>query len=141
MTIQNGTIRAVTLISGNPNGAQSNVGGTNYSRKAYAVFADFPAYTGSTDSATITGILTAIAAAVRNGATLTLRAVVPHVAGQDSAAQAVHFGGTSVQAATLSNTTTTGDAAGNLVDASDTELTATTGTSVGVGVIAIVDES
>lgn len=137
----NGTISGVTLLSGNPTGSTSTVSSVVYSRKAFMVMADFPAYTGSSDTATITGILTAISAAQRNGKSYTLRAVVPALAGLDANGQGVYMGGSSVQAATLSNTTTTGDAAGNLIDAADTEVTSTSGTTVGVGVIAIVDEN
>lgn len=136
----NGTISGVTLLTGNPAGTTALDSTTKCDRRAFLVMANFPAYTGSTDTATITGILTAIAASERNGKTLVLRAVVPALAGVDAGGQGVHMTGTSVQAATLSNTTTTGDAAGQLSDASGTEVTSTTGTTVGVGVIAIVDE-
>lgn len=140
MTIQNGTIDGVTLLSGNPAGSTALDSSTVCSRKAFLVTAHFPAYTGATDSATITGILTAIANHQRNGKTLVLRQVCTAYAGIDANGQGVHFAGASNAAATLSNTTTTGDAAGNLADASGTEVTSTSGTTVGVGIIAVIDE-
>ncbi len=143
MTVQNGTIDAVQMIAGNPDGVTNTVSSVVYTRKAYLVSAHFPAYTGSTDTATITGILTAINSAVRDGKTRTLIAVVPVHPGQDTASPPVtsHFTGTAVAAATLSNTTTTGDAAGQLSDSSGTETTSTTGVTSGVQVIAVVDEN
>lgn len=143
MTVQNGTITGVTLLSGDIVGDTSTVSSVIYTRKAYLVVAQFPQYTGASDTATLTGICTAIAAATRNGRSLNLIAVVPVLAGQDTASPPVstYLTGTAAQAATISNANTTGDAAGQLSDASGTEITATTGVSVGVGVIAIVDES
>lgn len=128
MGAQNGTITGVNLVS-------ADVGGIA-ARKAYLVTADFPAYTGSTDTATITGIGAAIAAHTRNGKTNTLRAVVPNLPGIDTNAQAVYFTGTAVQAATISSD----DATGQLSNAAGSELSSATA-SQGVGVIAIVDES
>lgn len=140
MATQNGTITGVSLLSGNPAGTVGAVSTTNYSRRAYLLTVSFPAYTGSSDTMTVTGVNTAIAAATRNGRTLTLRAAVPAFPGLDTNAQAVFAAGTSIQAMAVSNTTTTGDLAGNLTDAADTELTSATASS-GVGIIAIVDES
>jgi hypothetical protein len=136
----NGTIDGVTLLSGSPSGSTALDSTTVCSRRVYLVTAHFPAYTGSTDTATITGILTAINSATRNGKTLVLRQVCSAFPGLDANSQGVHFSGASNAAATLSNTTTTGDAAGNLMDASGTEITSSSGTTIGVGVIAVVDE-
>jgi hypothetical protein len=136
----NGTIKGVTLLSGNPEGSTALDSTTVCERRAYLVTADFGAYTGSTDTSTITGIVTAIAAATRNGKTLVLRAVVPCIAGMDANSQGVHMTGTAVAACTIANPTTTGDATGQLSNAAGTEVTSTSGTTVGVGVIAIVDE-
>lgn len=143
MTVQNGTIDGVTLLAGSPEGVTNTVSSVIYTRKAYRCSAHFPAYTGSTDTATVTGICTAIAAATRNGRSLTLVAVVPCSPGQDTASPPVtsHFTGTAVAAATLSNTTTTGDAAGQLSDSAGTETTSTTGVTSGLEFIAVVDES
>lgn len=143
MTVWNGTINGVTLLAAPLEGQAALNGSAVATRKAFLVTATFPsAYTGSTDSATITGILTAIAAAERNGKALTLIGVIPVNPGIDgsSPAQGVHFDAASHGLITLSNTTTTGDAAANLADASGTELTSTTGATVGVGIIATVDE-
>src|SRR6185312_5311191 len=129
MTTQNGTITGVTLLEGSFGGLIATVSSTNYTRKVYHLSVDFPAYTGSSDTMTVTGVNTAIAAATRNGRTLTLRAAVPGQPGQDTTAQAVFATGT-----------TTGDLAGNLTDAAGTELTSTTAVS-GVGIIAVVDET
>jgi len=140
MTTQNGTITGVTLLEGSFGGLIATVSSTNYTRKVYHLSVDFPAYTGSSDTMTVTGVNTAIAAATRNGRTLTLRAAVPGQPGQDTTAQAVFAAGTSIQAMAVSNGTTTGDLAGNLTDAAGTELTSTTAVS-GVGIIAVVDET
>jgi hypothetical protein len=141
MATRNGTITGLTFLSGNPGGTTAyDSNATVYcTRRAFLVMANFPAYTGSGDDATITGILTAIAASERNGKTLYLRSVVPAIAGIDTNAQGVHMGGASVSACTITNPTTTGDASGNLTDAYGTELASATA-STGVGVIAVVDE-
>ena len=140
MSLIAGVIDGVTLIVGNPGGTTALNSTTVCKRKSFLVMAHFQAYTGSTDSANILGICTAIANSERNGATLTLISVIPAIAGADANAQGVHFDQTSHAIITLSNTTTTGDAAANLTDASGTEVTATSGTTIGVGVIATVDE-
>lgn len=140
MSTINGTISNVALLSANPAGSTALDSTSVCNRLAYLVMANFGAYTGSSDTATITGILTAIGAATRNGRTLKLRAVVPAMAGLDANGQGVHMSGGSVAACTIANPTTTGDATGNLTDAAGTEVTSTSGTTVGVGVIAIVDE-
>jgi hypothetical protein len=124
MAVINGTITGVTLLR------------AKGSRKTYHVTAAFGAYTGAADTATITGIGAAIATKTRNGKTNTLRAVAPMAAGSDTNAQDVYFGGTAVQAATISSD----DATGQLNNAAGTELTTATA-SVGVEVIAVVDES
>lgn len=124
MATINGTILGVSLL--NSSGA----------RKSYELTCSFGAYTGASDTASVTGIGAAIAAATRNGKTNTLRACIPAGAGKDTANQDVYFGGASVQAATISSD----DATGNLVNAAGTELTSSTASS-GVKLIAVVDES
>lgn len=124
MSTINGTITGVTLVR------------AKGARKSYLLTCDFAAYTGSSDSATITGIGAAIATKTRNGKTNTLRAVVPAAAGLDTNAQDVYFTGASVQAGTISSD----DATGNLSNAAGTELTTSTA-ATGVEVIAVVDES
>lgn len=128
MSTINGSIKGVSLLS-------ASVGGIG-ARKAYLVTADFGVYSGSGDTATITGIGAAIATHVRNGKTNTLRAVAPIQPGVDTNAQAVYFTGTSVQAGTISSD----DATGQLSDSGGTELSAATA-SQGVAIVAIVDES
>ena len=140
MAVINGTITGVTLLSANPAGTTALDSTSVCFRKSFLVMANFAAYTGNADSATITGILTAIAASQRNGKTLKLRAVIPAIAGVDTALQGVHMTGASVAACTIANPTTTGDATGNLSDAAGTEVTSTTGVTTGVGVIAVIDE-
>jgi hypothetical protein len=129
MSVINGTITGVTLMGANPGNGGANA-------KAFHLVANFAAYTGASDSATITGCLTAIAAAERNGKTLTLRAATRYHAGLDTAAQACYVD----TAITLSNTTTSGDLAFDLANAAGTELTTSTACT-GVGVIVVVDEA
>lgn len=139
MAAQNGTIDGVTLLQGNPEGFSNKVSTTTYSRKAYLVTAHFPLYT-TGDTATVTGIITAINAATRNGRTLTLRYCAPAIAGSDGTNTA-YFTNTSNALITLSNTTTTGDAAGILADSAGTAITTDAGVMNGVGLIAVVDEA
>jgi len=129
MSVINGTIKGVSLLSGNVDGVGA--------RKAYLISADFAAYTGSSDTCTITGVGAAITAATKNGKTITLRGAIPVQAGFDTAGQAVYATGTAVQAMTVSSD----DLTGQLSNAAGTELTTTTGVSTGVMVCAIVDES
>jgi hypothetical protein len=126
MAVINGTIKGVTQIA-----SMSNTG-----RKAYLLTADFAAYTGAADTATITGAGAAILAKTRNGKTVTLRGSLPAVAGLDTASQAVYFTGTAVQAGTVSSD----DLTGQLSALDGTELTSSTACK-GVGVIVIVDEA
>lgn len=129
MATINGTIKGVSLLHGNVNGVGA--------RKAYLLSCDFAAYTGSGDTATITGVGAAIATATKNGKTNTLRGGICVGPGADTAAQAVYCGGASVQALTVS----TDDLTGNLTVAAGTEITATTGLTSGVQVMVVVDES
>lgn len=143
MGTQNGTIDGVTLLSGSLEGDTNTVSTTIYTRKSYLITASFPAYVGSTDTATITGICTAIAAATRNGRALTLRFVAPVGPGKDTSSPPItaFFTGAANVAPTLSNTTTTGDAAAQLGDAAGTEIGTATGAVNGVTIVAIVDEN
>lgn len=129
MSVINGTIRAVSVLSDSL--AYTKAG----ARKTAVVVADFGVYA-SADTATITGVNTAIQNAVKNGKTVTLRAALCHAPGADTAAQAVYFTGTAVQAATIS----TGDLTGQLSGADGTELTSATA-STGVQMIVSYDES
>lgn len=129
MATVNGSIKGVSLLYPNVTGL-----GT---RKHYLLSCEFGAYTGSGDTATITGVGAAIAAATKNGKTNTLRGGVCVGAGYDTVNQAVYCGGASVQALTVS----TDDLTGNLTIAAGTEITATTGVTSGVQVAVTVDES
>jgi hypothetical protein len=128
MAVINGTVKGVHLLEGNP--------GTLGARKVYSVVASFAAYTGSADTATITGVGAQIKASTRNGRTNTVIAAIPGHPGTDTAGQAVYFTGTSVQAATVSSD----DLSGQLSVAAGTELTSATASS-NVEVIVAVDES
>ncbi len=128
MATINGTIKGVSLVQGNVNGVGN--------RKAYLLSCDFPAYTGSADTATITGVPAAIGTSVKNGKTLTLRSGVCVGPGADTAAQAVYATGTAAGAMTVS----TNDLTGQLSGADGTELTTATASS-GVQVLVVVDES
>lgn len=129
MAVINGTITGVSLLRAGANGAL----------KTYSVTCDFAAYTGSGDTATVTGLGAAILAKTRNGKTTTLKAVQCIGAGKDAAAAPldVFFTGTSVWAATISGD----DATGHLAVAAGTEITSTIGTTKGVELAVTVLES
>ena len=143
MSLQNVVIDGVSLAAGNPDGATNTVSTTVYTRKAYLVSGHVAAFATS-DTAGMTGILTAINAAVRDGRTRTLIAVVPVHPGQsaDSPPKTGFLTATSNAALTIANSTTTGDATtGILGDSAGTALTTITGPMNGIEVIAIVDEN
>lgn len=127
MAVIVGTVTGVQLLSGNPNG----VGG----HKVYLCSVSFPAYTGAADTMSINGVSAAISAKVRDGKTRAMIAgAVPVRAhpGVDTAGQAVYVGTLTISTDALT---------GNLTDAAQTELTATTGVSAGVGVLVTVLET
>lgn len=126
MSVASGTITGVSLL-------RSKEGS---GRKAYLLTVNFPSYTGSSDTASISGVGAAILAKTRNGKTVTLRGAEPIAAGRDTADQAVYFTGTAVQAATVSSD----DLTGQLSGADGTELTSATA-SKGVEICVIVDEA
>jgi hypothetical protein len=127
MAVINGTITGVTLLR------------AKESMKTYLVTADFPAYTGASDTATVTGLGAAILAHTRNGKTTTLKACECIGSGKDAAASPLdaYFTGTAVWAATISSD----DATGHLAVAAGTEITSTTGTTKGVELAVVVLES
>ncbi len=127
MSAINGTITGVNLLRAKD------------AYKTYEVTCNFAAYTGSGDTATVTGLGAAILAKTRNGKTTTLTAVQCIGPGKDGAATPldVFFTGTSVWAATISSD----DATGHLAIAAGTEITSTTGTTVGVVLAVTVLES
>jgi hypothetical protein len=124
MAVQNGTITGVSLLRHKDD------------MKTYLVTCDFPAYTGASDTATVTGLGVAIKAKNRNGKTHTLKSVECIGAGRDTNAQAVFFTGTAVWAATISSD----DATGHLAVAAGTEITSTTA-SKGVELAVVILES
>lgn len=126
MTLQAGTITGVSLIAGNVNGVGL--------RRAYLLTVSFPAYTGSSDSATITGVGAAIAAKTRKAGTNTMRADAAPTcvgAGVDTNGQAIYIGTCTVSSDALTF---------NLTDGNGNELTAATA-SQGVQLIVPVDQS
>ena len=125
MATINGTITGVSLLR-----SKAQLG-----RKAYLITCDFGAYTGASDTATVTGVGAAILAHTRNGETVTLQGAVPIGPGLDTNAQDVYFTGASVQAGTVSSD----DLTGNLSNVDGTELTSSTACK-GVELCVIVKE-
>lgn len=112
MALIAGTIDGVTLVS-----AQGL-------SKTYELSVSFPAYTGSTDSMTVLALAAAVNAHTRNGRTFACVAGAVPVRGNpgfDTNGQAVYFG-----TQTLAGTSSITDITGNLTDAAQTELTAST---------------
>lgn len=119
-----GSLQGVTLLSGNPTAV-------NVTRQAYLLDYSFAAYTGASDSATVTGIGAAILANTRSGKTYTLRGAVCAFPGVDTNLQLVYTGALTVS---------TDDLTFNLTTLAGVELTTSTAAS-GVGIIAVVDVS
>ena len=116
MAVIVGTVTGVQLLSGNPNGVGN--------QKSYLCSVSFPAYTGSADTFSITGVSAAISAKARDGKTRAMIAgVVPMRAhpGTDAAGQAVYLGTLTISTDALT---------GSLTDSAQVELTATTGVSM-----------
>lgn len=126
MAVASGTITGVSLLR-----SRDQEG-----RKAYLLTVDFPAYTGSTDTAEIADVGATILAHTRNGTTVTLQGAIPIAPGYDTNSQEVFFTGTSVQAAAVSSD----DLTGQLSELDGTELTASTAAK-GVEICVIVDEA
>lgn len=124
-----GTITGVSqVLKGN-----SGYGGTSVpSRETWLLTLSFPAYTGSSDTATVAGVIAAINSHCRDGKTRTFISALPAGAGYDAASpgQAVYLCGTGTNQAIL--TVSADAAAGQLSDKGATELTATTGVTNGV---------
>lgn len=126
MTVQAGTITGVALLTGSPAGTDK--------RRSYLLTVSFPAYTGSTDSATITGVGAAIATKTRKAGTNTMRADAAPTcvgAGVDTNGQAVYIGTCTVSTDALTF---------NLTDGNGNELTSSTACS-GVQLVVPVDQS
>lgn len=114
----------------------SGYGGSSVpARETWRFALSFPAYTGSTDTAAVSGVVAAINAHARDGKTRTFIVAVPGPAGADTAAQAVYLCGPSAQAIT---SLSSDNAAGNLADKGATELTSATA-STGVSWDVTVD--
>jgi len=129
MTAQAGTIQSINLKSK----AFSGAGTTTRDRmEVWEVTADFPAYTGSTDTATLAAVGAAISARCRDGKTRTLLWGAPAYCGADANNQPVLFGGTTVAALTISTDDFTGQL--NAINTVATEVTSTSGTTYGVGI-------
>lgn len=125
-----GTIRSISLVHKSFQGS----GTTTRDRiEVWLVTADFAAYTGSSDDATIAAVGAAISARVRDGATRTLLWGAPALCGADANNQAVEFCGTSVAALTISTDDFTGELC--TVNTVSTEVTSTSGTTYGVGIM------
>jgi hypothetical protein len=128
-----GTIRGITLV----NKAFTGAGTTTRDRtEVYLVTADFAAYTGSSDDASLAAVGAAISARVRDGRTRTLAWAGPCNAGADANNQAVNFCGTSVAALTISTDDLTGELCS--VNTVSTEVTSTSGVTAGVGIMVAV---
>jgi hypothetical protein len=126
MSLATGTITGVQLVGAPPGGAGAY--------KTYLLTVSFPAYTGASDSATITGVAAAISAHVRNGKTMAMVAGAIPVrahAGLDTSGQAVYIG---------TCTISTNDLTFNLTDSAQTELTSATA-SQGCGLLVPILES
>lgn len=125
-----GTIRSVNLKSKANQGAGTT---TRDKLEVWEVTADFAAYTGSSDDASILAVGAAINARARDGATRTILWGAPAYCGADANNQAVNFCGTAVAALTVSTDDLTGELC--TVNTVSTEVTATSGTTFGVGIL------
>lgn len=126
MAVIAGTIKGITLVNASRG---SNLNGDE---KSYLITADFDAYTASTDTAQLAGVGAAIAAQVRNGKTITLRAAHGVAPGADNAGIDIFFGAMTVSTDALTFSLTA-------VDRS-TEVANFT-TALGVAAIVTVTES
>jgi hypothetical protein len=126
MSLITGVSTGVTLLSGNATGV-------SVTEHVYLIDYNFAAYTGSTDSATVTGVGALIAANTRSGKTYTLRGAVCAFPGVDSNLQNVYIGATTVSTDALTFNLTTVDRT--------TELTSSTATLNPVGLVVVVTVS
>jgi len=130
MTTISGVIRGCTNVSKDYQGGGTS---TRSLQEVWLVTADFAAYTGSTDDASLAAVSAAISARARDGRTRTLLWGAPAIAGTDANNQAVNFCGASVAALTISSDDFTGELCA--INAVSTEVTATSGTTLGVGIM------
>lgn len=121
------TIYATILGVTNVKRSDAGDGARNTARLAL----QFGAYTGSSDTASVSGVTTAISNTLRNGKTITPRSAICSQAGGD-ASQAIYTGAITVSGATMTFDLTT---------AAGVEITSTTGTVRPVMVDVAFDES
>lgn len=107
------------------------------SRESWLITADFGAYTGAADTASLLGIGAAIDASARDGKASTLRSGVCAFPGADTNKQLAFFTGTAVQALTVSSD----DLTGQLSTAAGVELVSSTALDSELGVIVCVDRA
>jgi hypothetical protein len=129
MAVIAGTIRGLTCVSRVFTGFGS--------REGWLITADYAAYSGAADTASLVGIGAAIDATCRDGKVSTLRSGACAFPGADTAKQLVFFTGTAVQALTVSSDNLTGQ----LSDATGSELAAATALDSELGIIAFVDRA
>lgn len=116
MTVQPGTITGVSLVTGNPGGAGL--------MRGYILSLSFPAYTGSSDTFTITGVGAAIAAKTHKAGTNTMKSdCVPVCCGPgvDTNGQLIYIGACTISTDALNGNLTT--------DGAGTEVTTSTACS------------
>lgn len=130
MATIHGTIRGVNLVSRANQGAGTT---TRDHLEVWLVTMDFAAYTGSSDDADVLLVSATISDHCRDGRTRTLLWGAPAYSGADANNQAVNMCGTSVAALTISTDTLAGELC--TVDTVSTEVTATSGTTFGVGIM------
>lgn len=128
-----GTITSMSLVHKSFSGSGTT---TRDRMETWLVLANFAAYTGSTDDASLAAVGAAISATARDGKTRTLIGAVPCMAGADANNQAVTFNGTSVAALTISTDDLTGELCS--LNTVSTEVTSTSGTTYGVGIMVSV---
>lgn len=129
MAVIAGTIRGLSCVGRSFSGIGS--------REAWFVTADFGAYTGAADTASLVGLGAAIDATARDGKVSTLRGGICVLAGADTNKQAVYFTGTAVQALTVSSDNLTGQ----LSDAAGAEVTTSTDLASELGLMVVVDRA
>jgi hypothetical protein len=129
MAVIAGTIRGLTCVSRVFTGFGS--------REGWLITADYAAYSGAADTASLVGIGAAIDATCRDGKVSTLRSGACAFPGADTAKQLVFFTGTAVQALTVSSDNLTGQ----LSDVTGSELAASTALDSELGIIAFVDRA
>lgn len=128
-----GTIRSVNLLHRAEKGAGTT---TRDQTEVWEVSADFAAYTGASDDASLLAVGAAINARCRDGKTRTIKCAMPIYSGADANNQAVDFCGTAVAALTVSTDDLTGELCA--VNTVSTEVTATSGVTKGVGIAVCV---